>query len=758
MSTLSRVLFVYNSWLLLLSTGAFGSPTADLKSVSTLKSRADGQVKAGICNYSGFQSIFMQDRVYVDGGLLYYIANGTTGTQQFAKLEYPTNLSYIDLNKPFDFSKQTAAEKLQFFTSVDSAQGRQTLLFGALLGDDWSWVQYGGMEGGGATDGSSRSETESERFDFRKDPNNPTQAWAGDYRFGSPLTLPKGSVNNYVYAGAVARSPGDRKSWWFSGSRATNWTEVIYGRTTAAVSVGALSSYLITADFSNQQVPTFSNTSIDASIAPRAGASMVFLPVGDKGILVVLGGVSVFDPVWMVGFGVRDKYDTNALKTQAAASQKLLHTIDIYDIAAQKWYSQNTTGSVPTQPISAACAVAATAGDKSSHNIYFYGGHGGLSYTTGSPGSETNSKFYVLTLPYFRWIEVLAPSPGDVTGRSLHQCHRVQPNQILVVGGHPTANNPDNSKNIATCSMYPGPGPAMIFDMNTCEVYNSGWDPTKKADYRVPGKVTAVIGGSGTGGATKKAPEDGWSDDGLQKLFNNPDAYTETVTPLWAYTPTSTTPPGTGTSTSTSTSVPGASFPSYIPPLLGTLLGLFSIITVLSIILFILRRRKLRRAANVAPSETEGSTVRKNRQTWSWLLGVYGDEKASRGAGHMRNYSDDLSGTGTGTGTTFMYGASSGLGSEANRESVMSPISPVTERSDPVVELQGKVIHEMPDTSVPQELAAGVDPAATSVKKEGKSVRYENEQQPPTHGEEIQPHGTNPPIGHRKMTSFDYPD
>ena len=89
--------------------------------------------------------------------------------------------------------------------------------------------------------------------------------------------------------------------------------------------------------------------------------------------------------------------------------------------------------------------------------------------------------------------------------------------------------------------------------------------------------------------------------------------------------------------------------------------------------------------------------MRRNKQTWSWLLGVHSDEKSSRGGhriGHMRNYSDELSGTGT--GTTFIYGASSGMGSEANRESVMSPISPVTERSDPVMELQGKVIHEMP--------------------------------------------------------------
>jgi len=90
--------------------------------------------------------------------------------------------------------------------------------------------------------------------------------------------------------------------------------------------------------------------------------------------------------------------------------------------------------------------------------------------------------------------------------------------------------------------------------------------------------------------------------------------------------------------------------------------------------------------------------VRRNKQTWSWLLGVHADEKSSRGAhrplGHLRDYSDDLSGTDT--GTTFRYGPSSGRGSEANRESVMSPISPVTERSDPAVELQGKLIHEMP--------------------------------------------------------------
>ena len=57
---------------------------------------------------------------------------------------------------------------------------------------------------------------------------------------------------------------------------------------------------------------------------------MVFLPVGDKGILVVLGGVSVFDPVWMVGFGVRDKYSTNDLKAQAVCVRDSDSTTYLY--------------------------------------------------------------------------------------------------------------------------------------------------------------------------------------------------------------------------------------------------------------------------------------------------------------------------------------------------------------------------------------------------------------------------------------------
>lgn len=45
---------------------------------------------------------------------------------------------------------------------------------------------------------------------------------------------------------------------------------------------------------------------------------MVFLPVGEKGILVVVGGVSVYDPIWMVPFGTREeRYEEDDLEKQA---------------------------------------------------------------------------------------------------------------------------------------------------------------------------------------------------------------------------------------------------------------------------------------------------------------------------------------------------------------------------------------------------------------------------------------------------------
>ncbi|KAF8473258.1 hypothetical protein BDZ91DRAFT_830892 [Kalaharituber pfeilii] len=666
--------------------------------------------------------------------------------------DYPQSLSYVDLNKPFKNSD--GGNGFNLFTTVPDTSSRQNVMAGALLGDDYSWIQYGGMIFSG-NDVSRRDPDDVEKFDVTKDPSNPTEAWEGDRRFANDVAL--NGVHNWIVAGAVAISPGGKKSWWFSGIRGKDWEEVQYSRRSTKAPAG-LSRYLIESDLSNQQRPTFKNITINdlEKVPPRAGASMVFLPVGKQGMLAVLGGVNIYDPIWLTQLRFNQaNITTEEYKKQEEASLKFLETINLYDVENNTWYAQKATGDIPDRPISVACVVVASAEDNSSHNIYLYGGHGGI-----SDQDETNPSFYVLSLPSFTWIKVLDPTQGrhfTVTPRSLHQCHRIQPDQMLVLGGSPNGNGPDTTE----CTLYPGPSPAFIFNLNTCEV-QTGWDPRVKQDYRVPPQVTKVIGGSGTGGATKTKPSGDWDEKELGKLFADTGAYKEKTTPIWSYSPVdspTTTNPSDTTGRPSSTEAPstgseGNGFPSYIPPLIGTLLGLFVLITVLALILFILRRRKQKRAADASASETEGSTVRKNKQTWSWLLGVYGDDKSSRGMHQpLGTYSDDMSGTGT--GTTYMYGhPSTALGD--NRESVLSPISPLEERSDPVVELHGVTIHEMPDTSLPQELAGhyGLHSKASQgpVVKERKTVRYDDQQ---GKGDDIQ---ESKPQGHRKMSSLDYPE
>ena len=209
-------------------------------------------------------------------------------------------------------------------------------------------------------------------------------------------------------------------------------------------------------------------------------------------------------------------------------------------------------------------------------------------------------------------------------------------------------------------------------------------------------------------------PEGGWDDDKLGELFADTSLYLNTYTPKYDYTPVvdpTSTSTGGPAPTNTGETSENKGFPSYIPPLLGTLLGLFCVISVLGIVLFILKRRKWK--LKQARSETEGSSVRRNRQTWSWLLGVYGDEKgaeSTRGEplglgrpGHMRNFSNDTDSNTA--GASGSYKPSAGVGYTTakghHRSSVLKSASPVTEIGtgegtySAFSELGGTTIHEM---------------------------------------------------------------
>lgn len=68
--------------------------------------------------------------------------------------------------------------------------------------------------------------------------------------------------------------------------------------------------------------------------------------------------------------------------------------------------------------------------------------------------------------------------------------------------------------------------------------------------------------------------------------------------------------------------------PGFVPPLLGTLLGVFVVILILCAALFFIRRKKARNGGD-DDAATEATTVKRMRQTWRWVVGGYGDEKAN---------------------------------------------------------------------------------------------------------------------------------
>lgn len=284
-----------------------------------------------------------------------------------------------------------------------------------------------------------------------------------------------------------------------------------------------------------------------------------------------------------------------------------MSTIDIYDVASQKWYRQKTHGG-PDQR-TRGCAVVATAQDGSSFNIYYYGGYDGVSQKT-EPFSDD---VWVLSLPSFTWVK-LASSTAE--GRAGHKCVTPYPDQMLVIGGY----------------LSPGNGLVTSCLRETIRVFNLStgkwldrYDPAVYSDYTVPTAVYEKIGGSGTGGATVTSPSPSWDATELAGIF----ASQYPMSKIKAYYPY----PSVGPVNNTNPDAPlppaggggGGGLPSYLPPVLGVVLGLVFLTMVAVLILLWRRRRLLRSGGTMSEAGTEDTN--KHRIT-SWLRGQPSEVKA----------------------------------------------------------------------------------------------------------------------------------
>lgn len=152
-----------------------------------------------------------------------------------------------------------------------------------------------------------------------------------------------------------------------------------------------------------------------------------------------------------------------------------MKTVSVYDIATKKWYQQNTTGDVPPQ-LTLFCSVLGISEDRSSFNMYIYGGYDGL-----QANSTPSDDVYILSVPQFVWTHAYTGQTSH--GRSGHKCLSIYPDQMMVIGGIYQSNPYICMDHIVE-----------IFNLNTLSFQDS-YDPRVWDSYRVPDAVTANIGG-----------------------------------------------------------------------------------------------------------------------------------------------------------------------------------------------------------------------------------------------------------------------
>jgi len=190
-----------------------------------------------------------------------------------------------------------------------------------------------------------------------------------------------------------------------------------------------------------------------------------------------------------------------------------MNVIDVYDIATSTWYKQSTSGDYPVLRVNP-CAVAASAPDGSSTNIYMYGGQNLIPYLNQTQYSD----MWILTIPSFTWVQVDTTHQSVPPARVGHTCN-IYDGQIIVIGGYNTNNANQlgcdtgfyvfDASNLTWANNFK----ALSGDSLSQNPQNQQQAQQKDAQglsgsygYQVPGAVQQVIGGNGQGGATITAP------------------------------------------------------------------------------------------------------------------------------------------------------------------------------------------------------------------------------------------------------------
>jgi hypothetical protein len=207
--------------------------------------------------------------------------------------------------------------------------------------------------------------------------------------------------------GAGISVPALGRGWYFGGHldsyTTPGWTQPV-----PRVYLKSMIEYT----FPGSQNPAIDSLGMDKA----AGEDGVWRNVTQGGLQNSNGFTERADGVlvYVPGFGAEGIILGLAGGTNQSFTQ--MNVIDVFDVANSTWYKQSTRGGPPDIRVNP-CAVAASAPDGSSTNIYLYGGQNLIPYDEQTQYDD----MWILTVPSFTWIKVDA-ADGSPNARAGHSC------------------------------------------------------------------------------------------------------------------------------------------------------------------------------------------------------------------------------------------------------------------------------------------------------------------------------------------------
>ncbi|KAF7544117.1 hypothetical protein G7046_g9852 [Stylonectria norvegica] len=326
------------------------------------------------CRRWGHQTAVVDDKLYVDGGLITY----SPAPQKPENFSNPYFI-YHDLSSVSSSGMPPPYANISKNSSIPNVNGgilwpdevnKRIYLFGGEFYDEtpWPFALYA-------------YDIINDYWDNYGSPRSP--AVKGALSYGAGLSI-SSRGEGYYYGG------------WMSNATDADWGS----------GPGIPTSYMLRYDMDTDN---WTNTT-GPDDQGRAEGVMVYIPAGDGGMVIYFGGIrGAANGTW-----------------EGQPMEEIL----IYDILSGKYYVQNATGNVPEMR-RRFCAGATWVDDQSSYNIYLYGG---LGEKAGSLGFDD---IYILTIPTFTWIRMY-PADSNSTGDFPHHslsCNVVNEEQMLIHGG-----------------------------------------------------------------------------------------------------------------------------------------------------------------------------------------------------------------------------------------------------------------------------------------------------------------------------------